>query len=323
MIPMIFFNTAWMERYEGLKGNDKEIHGGGSYVDEHGYGYEIFNFKKIKNKVYGYAQPRGVNDITKLGASKDDEYIDGILVVFTATHRDGGTYVVGWYRDARFYKDYQKTNLPERKFEDEYMGYYATTTAENCTLLNVDERFSFPMVPRGKKGEMGQSNIWYANSEQVIEFKKELLKHIEMYDKSKNKRTNKRASRQYDLKARKKVENIAIKKVTEIYTKRGFRVTSHETENLGWDLEAAYKKTFLKLEVKGLSGDRISVEITPNEYNKMQEYKDSYRLCVVTECLTNPEVHIFMYSNEKNCWMNEEDGEELVISQIISARCYI
>ena len=46
MKAMIFLNTAWMERYEGLLGNDKEIHGGGSYVEEYGYGHEIFNFKK-------------------------------------------------------------------------------------------------------------------------------------------------------------------------------------------------------------------------------------------------------------------------------------
>ena len=95
-----------------------------------------------------------------MGTSEDDEYIDGILIIFTATHRDGGTYIVGWYKDATFYKDYQHTKLEERRFRNEYIGYYAVTNVGNATLLSVDERFSFPMIPRRVKGGMGQSNVW-------------------------------------------------------------------------------------------------------------------------------------------------------------------
>lgn len=36
-----------MDFYEGIN-DDTVIHGGGSYVEEHGYGHEIYNFKKIK-----------------------------------------------------------------------------------------------------------------------------------------------------------------------------------------------------------------------------------------------------------------------------------
>jgi hypothetical protein len=55
----------------------------------------------------------------------------------------------------------------------------------------------------------------------------------------------------------------------------------------------------------------------------MQEHKDSYRLCVVTKSLVNPEVTVFIYSTEKNAWLHEREGTELVIDKIISARCYI
>lgn len=322
METMIFLNTAWMERYEGLSGNDMEIHGGGSYVEEYGYGHEIFNFKKINGKVYGYAQPGGFNNLQRLGASEDDEHIEGVLVIFTATHRDGGTYIVGWYKEATFYRDYQNTRLKERKFRDEYIGYYAVTNAENATLLSEDERFSSPIIPRRVKGGMGQSNVWYADSHEMLEFKKDVLKHIEKYEKIKSKRVNKSFSKKVDIQAKKKVEKIAVEKVVKEYTNRGFKVSSCETENLGWDLEATHKKTFLRIEVKGLSGDKISVEITPNEYKMMQKFKESYRLCVVTECLESPILYTFSYSNEKNAWLSE-DGEELFIDQIISARCYV
>lgn len=322
MIPMIFLNTAWMERYEGLLGNDREIRGGGSYVKEYGYGHEIFNFKKIDGKVYGYAQPGGYNNLQRLGADVNDEYIEGILVVFTATHRDGGTYIVGWYKNATFFKDYQDTILKERKFRNEYIGYYVVADAENTTLLSIDERFSFPTIPRRVKGGMGQSNIWYADSIEMVEFKKEVLRHIERYEKKKTRKHQQAISRQVDIEAKKIIETIAIREVTKEYSDRGFSVTSVEPENLGWDLEAVYKRTKLKIEVKGLSGSKVSVEITPNEFNNMNVYKDTYRLCVVTDCLVNPIIHVFSYSIEKDAWLNEV-GDLLVVEQIISARCYI
>ena len=322
MKAMIFLNTAWMERYEGLLGNDKEIHGGGSYVEEYGYGHEIFNFKKISGKVYGYAQPSGYNNLQRLGASEDDEFIDDVLVIFTATHKNGGTYIVGWYKNARFFKDYQNTNLLERKFRNEYIGYYAVANADNATLLSIDERFSFPIIPRRVKGGMGQSNVWYADSPEMVDFKKEVLRHIERYEKKKSIRRRLPIFRQTDAELRKKIENIAIREVTREYSERGFTVTSVESENLGWDLEAVYKKIKLKIEVKGLAGQEVSVELTPNEFSKMNNNKDdSYRLCVVTKCLENPVLYVFSYSSERNEWISE-DGHILTIDQIISARCY-
>lgn len=318
---MIFLNTAWMERYEGLIGNDSEIHGGGSYVEEYGYGYEIFNFKKIGSKVYGYAQAGGSNNLQRLGANKDDEYIEDILVVFTATHKDGGTYIVGWYKNATFFKDYQDIKLAQRKFKDEYIGYYAITDAENAVLLSVDERFAFPIIPRRVKGGMGQSNVWYADSTEMMDFKIDVLKYIEKYEKKKNKRQQV-VCRQSDPQDRKKIETIAIKAITQEYTERGFNVISVESENLGWDLEAVHKRTKLRIEVKGLSGEKVSVEITPNEFKNMEAYKDSYRLCVVTNCMVSPLVHVFSYCGERDTWLNE-DGDELIIDRVISARCYI
>lgn len=49
MGPIIFFNTAWMERYEGLVDNDKRIYGGGSFIEKNGYGVEIYNFGGLYN----------------------------------------------------------------------------------------------------------------------------------------------------------------------------------------------------------------------------------------------------------------------------------
>ena len=135
MGPIIFFNTAWMERYEGLVDNDKRIYGGGSFIEKNGYGVEIYNFKKIRGKVYGFAQSNGDINIQKLGADKQDDHISGVLIIFTAKSR-----VVGWYKDAILYKTYQNTELQERKFKDEYMGYYAVADVKNIRLLKNEKK---------------------------------------------------------------------------------------------------------------------------------------------------------------------------------------
>lgn len=205
MNPMVFLNIAWMERYEGLIGDDIEISSGGSYVKEHGYGHEIFNFKNINEKVYGYVQPPGGSlNISRLGASKDDECIENVLAVFTAAHKDGGTYIVGWYKNATFYKDYQNIELPERKFRNEYFGYYAIADADNATLLSLDERRSFPEIPRRKKGGMGQSNVWYADSAEMTNFKREILNNIEKHEKKKSIRNKYTRSHQVDIEKKEK-----------------------------------------------------------------------------------------------------------------------
>jgi hypothetical protein len=72
------------------------------------------------------------------------------------------------------------------------------------------------------------------------------------------------APRQCDPLIRQKVEEAAIVKTTDHFIQCGFKVSGHEKDNLGWDLEATKDRCHLKLEVKGLSGSDICVELTPN-----------------------------------------------------------
>jgi hypothetical protein len=58
----------------------------------------------------------------------------------------------------------------------------------------------------------------------------------------------------------------------------GWKVDDVSDQNKGWDLEATKGGATLYLEVKGLSGSQILVELTPNEFGRMQEYADH------TEC---------------------------------------
>ena len=80
--PRVFFmNIGWMKAYQGLK-NDK-INGGGGYVNEHGFGCEIFNFKPFRGRCYGYGCPAN-NSIAleRLGGPQGMSFIDNVLVVW-------------------------------------------------------------------------------------------------------------------------------------------------------------------------------------------------------------------------------------------------
>lgn len=289
MQKMIFCNTGWMEYYQG-----GPIYGGGAFVKENGYGWEIYNFKEIDGRMYGYAQAMGANNLKRLDCevNRDDEYVKDVLVVFTATHKVGGTYIVGWYK--------------------------------NAVLLPEDMRFTFPQIPRGVKGGMGESSIWYADSPLMESFRNEVIECITHYEKSvKNIREKKALLRTYDIEKRKEVEKKAIDLVAREYRRRGFQVTSVEDKNYGWDLEAKFKSVCYKLEVKGLYGDKIFVELSRNEYEKMRSNRELFRLCIVSRCLsTKPFLSIFSFSNERQQWLDEE-GNNLVIEERVLARCYI
>jgi len=85
----------------------------------------------------------------------------------------------------------------------------------------------------------------------------------------------------------------------------------NETDKAGWDLEATNDEEVLLIEVKGHKGNVIQFELTPNEYTQLQENKDNYRICVVRNALTEPDLTVFSPKIKKGCWfLSEIDGNE-------------
>jgi len=179
-------------------------------------------------------------------------------------------------------------------------------------------------IPRREKGGMGQSNVWYA------EKKPEFVKLVEDYIyreiipiKFSKSSSSKGLPRQLDPLKRLKVEENAIKIVTKHYKKLGYDICSVEKDNVGWDLTATNERAVLKLEVKGLSGNLLSTEITSNEYKNLKADKKNYRLCIVTETLgKKPKLKIFAYSEDTKAWTCK-DGTILKFEDRIGARIYI
>lgn len=322
MQKILFANIGWMKRYRGHSNSDK-IKGGGSYNpdDKH----EAFNFQDVDGHCYGYVQPTKWCriKIERIDSSclRVDDYLDDVLVVWTATNPiEGGTFIVGWYRHARVYRTFQNgTKLKERNG----YGYNIEALSSDCILLIEQERTM--RVPRAtnalNKGFMGQSNIWYADNEteKVVNFRNLVVDYINNYVKPKSRMPKP----DINVEAKIVVEKAAISAVTSYYKEQGYKIYSVESENKGWDLEAYKGKSTLRIEVKGLSGSDLSVHITKNEYSQMKSANnDNYRLCVVTNAVSSPRLWTFAYDN--GIWICEQDYEtELLFEEHIAAIAYI
>ena len=300
---LLFANIGWMTHYQGNTQHDK-IKGGGSWRNDDKH--EAYNFLPINGKCYGYVQPVrwGQINLQRIDKNCVGDKQDHVLVVWTATHPiTRGTYIVGWYKDATVYNSFHDSFLTAR----ESYEYNIIAKEENCTLLPIDKRIF--QVPRAKrnKGFMGQSNIWYADSdmEKVQQFRSEVVEYIKHYIKGKA--TIPSHSLKVDAEARKKVELAAIEYVTKEYQSLGYKITSREKENIGWDLDAEKGGNKLKLEVKGIAQSQISVHISANEFKSMDTNKNDYRLCVVTNALKNPILITFIWVEGEEAWVSDRD----------------
>lgn len=332
-IPMVFFRIGWMNHYRGVTADDT-ITGGGAYVAEHGFGDEMFNYLPFEGRFYGWVMVGrsgktgkqytvNLSRIARNGTAGLS--LSGVIVVWVAKNPAGGMYVVGWYQNATVFRSPQESPPdPNRKHHGVMIEYVATTEVADAVLLPPDERVI--QVPKGGKGSFGQSNMWYADDTSNPSHRAIRLEVLDAIQDSAlppaQRPPHHTLPIQHDVLIRQKVEQIAVETVTQHYRRLRYDVRSVEKDNVGWDLLAKLDKRELRLEVKGLSGSHISVEVTPNEYSKMNEFRDSYRLCVVTNSLSAPLLTIFQYSVESNCWATA-DGYRLSIRELTSARCTV
>jgi hypothetical protein len=312
MKHILFARIAWHPRYDGkypvpYTGADWKEKQAGRFGEWH-------NFSKFKGMYYGHVKPskHWTADLKNTGALSGAKSVNGITVIWVALDPSGGSKVVGWYKNVTMYSELQKRPRP---LDEDYLF---KAKVSDCVLVDEFQRtFEIKKQFRG---------LWYAKDEKSL--KRKVLKYIEKYsddiDKSaKNNKQNRGQGKKTDPYKRQKVEEAAITKVTNYFEKLGYTVDSVEKDNVGWDLEARLKDDLLKLEVKGLSQDNVLIELTPNEYKKMKEYNDSYKICVVNNALRKkPLLKIFSYSQQSSEWKDEQ-GNELKITEKLSAQMSI
>jgi Domain of unknown function (DUF3883) len=258
-------HVVWMPSYAG----EPEVRAGGfDYVREEGFGRELFNFMPIRGHCYGYVQTRtGVININRLGATTEETFIDGVTVIWTASHPNGQRVVVGWYQDPRVFRSVQKGRVQGRRVAGLRIGYTCHASAEDCTLVPETQR-SF-QVPHKGSGLPGQSSLFYpevSTNTRIAEWLGEVCKYISSWPASPLEH-HRGWPTIPDAAHNAVVEAAAIACLIQHF---GPPSANRQKDNCGWDLEFAVDGHTLCVEVKGLSGSEVHIELTPNEFNAME-----------------------------------------------------
>lgn len=141
-----------------------------------------------------------------------------------------------------------------------------------------------------------------------VEFKNLDPNNYNVFDRKNNEKKAKRSEKQ------------AIDDIKAFYEKKGYKVESVELKNCGWDLETTIGNIKLLLEVKGLNGKFYSINLSENEYNKLQENQENYRICIVSNCNSSAKNrHIKILKFENNEFFDENDKEDKISYKIINS----
>jgi Domain of unknown function (DUF3883) len=146
------------------------------------------------------------------------------------------------------------------------------------------------------------------------------LKFRDYYVERDNK-NKKPLQRQIDVFKKQQVEIAAIETTIRYFEGLDYILISKEKDNVGWDLEATSVNEKLLLEVKGLSGNISSIELTPNEYKNLKDKKPHYKLCIVTNALTKPNLEVFGFNSDLGIWTNHLN-EKLLTEEKVAARMW-
>jgi 5-methylcytosine-specific restriction protein A len=201
-VAILFSRVAWMENYQGSV-NDKPQRGG-TYVEENETGSEIHNYstlnipvenscleltheeylKDIINVCQGFVMTQGTINIERLGASKVDDYIEGVLVVWVATHPYyGGMRIVGWYKNATVFREFQDPSEQKNSpWDNDFCYYNVRSRSSDAVLINSSKRNY--VIPQGKgtRGGFGRNNTWFADKEKDQAIVKGVYDFIQGYE---------------------------------------------------------------------------------------------------------------------------------------------
>lgn len=185
---ILFCNTGWMKYYNGITEDDNLRHGG-SYVEETQHGVEQYNFMYHNGNYYGYVNigsNKGVSNQMHIerihGGYTNYNEAQDVLVIWTAKDDDNGVKIIGWYKNATVFRDYQFfSTIDLLRWE---IFYNISAKAENCILLPIEERtFNIPRASTSKDGiGMGQANIWYADKKEAQGFVHSVVKYVKSYN---------------------------------------------------------------------------------------------------------------------------------------------
>lgn len=175
--PIFFAHITWMKRYDGIEPFKKN---GMSWIKEHNDAGEKFNFRECHGYNYGFVQCKNskINLETiaktygcKIESLEGNKYIQNMLVVFFATEENGGSKIVGFYKNATVFEKPQINEILNSQ-------YYFRCNSKNAFLIPEGER-NF-IIPKSENGVnyYGQDLRWYAEKQTQLPFLIKVVNYI-------------------------------------------------------------------------------------------------------------------------------------------------
>jgi|HubBroStandDraft_6_1064221.scaffolds.fasta_scaffold242687_2 hypothetical protein len=278
----LFARIGWMQFYGGPVPGDERPVGGGSYTKSD-IGHEVYNFREIAGRLYGYFQPSMSSEKIALEridpAARDRDKLDDVLIAFVASRPDRGQVVVGWYEHAELHRK----ALAQSPGRPRGYGHLCTADATNCTLLpDWNRTFRVPAT-----GGIGRSNVCYPleldGSPKRSPWIRQALNFIDDYDgvdirdkpemaaELESASAIERAIAQSQgqgfartAKERKALEDHAMAAAKRYFKDKGFDVEDHHVGR-PYDLLFTRNSTQIYVEVKGTTTDGDSIVLTNGE----------------------------------------------------------
>lgn len=328
MEPIVFINIGWMKEYRGETPTDRLNPGNFGYFKKASkrgsrkIGHEQWNFLARDGWAYGYVPRSSRIDLRRLGA-RNDAPLEGVLVIFVARDPAAGVLkVVGWYEEATVTRDFRFA----RKYGRTHVSTCIATRANNAHVLRVGDR-GLPIIPTAQRteGGIGQSPVWYGEGhDDVVDAVRRLVRRGTKAKRA-GPTTEKpvtKPPRNVDPATRLAVERCAMDAAMAYFD----HADDVSLKKIGWDIEAPSRDGALLIEVKGLQGTQLSIELTPNEFSEMKRNKHRYVLFVMNSALARrPVVRIFRYRPKQGGsgglrWASD-DNEVLDIKKRTGAWC--
>ncbi|MGT2436874.1 HNH endonuclease [Bradyrhizobium betae] len=158
-MPFILCRVVWAKTY---RNRDEDIYAAKmSNPRLHSYANERLNFANEDGFVYGFVERNDSQIVLeKLGASKKEESLDGVTVIwFAVPPDDSRPRVVGWYENATAYR---RAQAPSKDSSRKGWQYSFKAKYEDAHLVPESQRFF--MVPaktrRTDTGYIGE-RFWF------------------------------------------------------------------------------------------------------------------------------------------------------------------
>ena len=183
MEMVLFCRVAWMKRYQGITEDDKPVNGG-AFVKKNEDAHESNNFRPYNHHCRGFVEIRNQRfNIERFTQEKGmGDEVHGVTVIFVATHPNGVSYIVGWYKNATVYR-YGKLSYEGVRHDGSPQFYWFEAKEEDCVLIPESQRrYVIPSATQAGKGRgMGQSNIWFADAPEAANVRINALRFINEY----------------------------------------------------------------------------------------------------------------------------------------------